>query len=226
MTPKTAYAEANELENGMTPETAWAEAMKFENRPNPYTFFDELRKTPVVHVGNGVYVVTGILNPSVLGAKLPRSVPAGTELGTATFTAITTGATVSGKTQVVSGATTGETIVTTGQSTLTSRAGPQKVAILASVRTSTTKKTSTKGSKKSTKKAASSGVDVTIVSLHGSRVTVTTPIGKKTFTIPHGLTITRDGKRVPLHELHAGDVIKVTLGRKDGKRTITSAKLQ
>ena len=43
----------------MTPETAWAEAMKFENRPNPYPFFDELRKTPVAHMGNGVYVVTG-----------------------------------------------------------------------------------------------------------------------------------------------------------------------
>jgi fatty acid omega-hydroxylase len=43
----------------MTPATAWAEAMKFENRPNPYPFFDELRKTPVVHVGNGIYVVTG-----------------------------------------------------------------------------------------------------------------------------------------------------------------------
>jgi fatty acid omega-hydroxylase len=43
----------------MTPETAWAEAMKFENRPNPYPFFDELRKTPVVHVGKGLYVVTG-----------------------------------------------------------------------------------------------------------------------------------------------------------------------
>src|SRR5271168_3875723 len=43
----------------MTPETAWAEAMKFENRANPYRFFDELRKTPVAHVGNGVYVVTG-----------------------------------------------------------------------------------------------------------------------------------------------------------------------
>jgi cytochrome P450 len=46
-------------EIAMTPEAAWAEAMKFENRPNPYRFFDELRKTPVVHVGNGVYVVTG-----------------------------------------------------------------------------------------------------------------------------------------------------------------------
>ena len=43
----------------MTPETAWAKAMAFENRPNPYPFFDELRKTPVVDVGNGVYVVTG-----------------------------------------------------------------------------------------------------------------------------------------------------------------------
>jgi cytochrome P450 len=43
----------------MTPEVAWAEAMKFENRPNPYRYFDELRKTPVVHVGDGLYVVTG-----------------------------------------------------------------------------------------------------------------------------------------------------------------------
>ena len=43
----------------MTPETAWAEAMKFENRPNPYPFFDELRKTPVARVVNGIYVVTG-----------------------------------------------------------------------------------------------------------------------------------------------------------------------
>jgi cytochrome P450 len=44
---------------GMTPETAWAKAMSFEHRPDPYPFFDELRKTPVVHVGKGVYVVTG-----------------------------------------------------------------------------------------------------------------------------------------------------------------------
>jgi cytochrome P450 len=61
MTPETAEGKAvksGEATN-MTPETAWAEAMKFENRPNPYRFFDELRKTPVVHVGNGVYVVTG-----------------------------------------------------------------------------------------------------------------------------------------------------------------------
>jgi cytochrome P450 len=43
----------------MTPETAWAEAMKFEHRPNPYPFFDELRKTPVARVRDGLYVVTG-----------------------------------------------------------------------------------------------------------------------------------------------------------------------
>jgi fatty acid omega-hydroxylase len=43
----------------MTPEQAWAKAMSFEHRPNPYPFFDELRKTPVVDVGNGLYVVTG-----------------------------------------------------------------------------------------------------------------------------------------------------------------------
>jgi cytochrome P450 len=61
MTPKTAVAEPpkSEVKGGMTPEAAWVEAMKFENRPNPYRFFDELRKTPVAHVGGGVYVVTG-----------------------------------------------------------------------------------------------------------------------------------------------------------------------
>jgi fatty acid omega-hydroxylase len=43
----------------MTPETAYAELMKFENRANPYPFFDELRKTPVARVKDGLYVVTG-----------------------------------------------------------------------------------------------------------------------------------------------------------------------
>jgi cytochrome P450 len=55
MAPETQMKPAT----GMTPEAAWAAAMAYENRPNPYPFFDELRKTPVVHVGNGVYVVTG-----------------------------------------------------------------------------------------------------------------------------------------------------------------------
>jgi fatty acid omega-hydroxylase len=43
----------------MTPEQAFAEAMKYENRANPYPFFDELRKTPVARVANGIYAVTG-----------------------------------------------------------------------------------------------------------------------------------------------------------------------
>jgi fatty acid omega-hydroxylase len=45
----------------MTPEQAFAEAMKYENRPNPYPFFDELRKTPVARVTNGIYAVTGYM---------------------------------------------------------------------------------------------------------------------------------------------------------------------
>ncbi len=43
----------------MTPDQAFAEAMKYENRWNPYPFFDELRKTPVARLTNGLYVVTG-----------------------------------------------------------------------------------------------------------------------------------------------------------------------
>jgi cytochrome P450 len=43
----------------MTPEQAFAEAMKSENRANPYAFFDELRKTPVARVTDGIYAVTG-----------------------------------------------------------------------------------------------------------------------------------------------------------------------
>lgn len=43
----------------MTPDQAFAEAMKFENRANPYPFFDELRKTPVARLTNGLYVITG-----------------------------------------------------------------------------------------------------------------------------------------------------------------------
>jgi len=43
----------------MTPEQAFAEAMKYENRANPYPFFDELRKTPVARVTDGIYAVSG-----------------------------------------------------------------------------------------------------------------------------------------------------------------------
>src|ERR1700731_1697884 len=52
-------ARLSEEGNKMTPEQAFAEAMKYENRANPYPFFDELRKTPVARVTNGIYVVTG-----------------------------------------------------------------------------------------------------------------------------------------------------------------------
>jgi fatty acid omega-hydroxylase len=43
----------------MTPEEAFDAAMQYENRANPYPYFDELRKTPVVRVSNGIYAVTG-----------------------------------------------------------------------------------------------------------------------------------------------------------------------
>jgi fatty acid omega-hydroxylase len=43
----------------LTPEEAFDAAMRHENRANPYPFFDELRKTPVVQVTNGIYAVTG-----------------------------------------------------------------------------------------------------------------------------------------------------------------------
>jgi fatty acid omega-hydroxylase len=51
----------------MTPDQAYAEAMKFENRWKPYPFFDELRKTPVARVMNGIYVVTGYKEIMALG---------------------------------------------------------------------------------------------------------------------------------------------------------------
>jgi hypothetical protein len=65
--------------------------MKFENRANPYPFFDELRKTPVARVANGIYAVTGYrqllalahdprvsfdMGHSPLGAKQATSAPA------------------------------------------------------------------------------------------------------------------------------------------------------
>jgi cytochrome P450 len=51
----------------MTPEQAFEQAMKFENRWNPYPFFDELRRTPVARVTNGLYVVTGYKEIIALG---------------------------------------------------------------------------------------------------------------------------------------------------------------
>ena len=45
--------------------------MKFENRANPYPFFDELRKTPVVRVDNGVYAVSGYRGTNHAGTRPP-----------------------------------------------------------------------------------------------------------------------------------------------------------
>jgi propanol-preferring alcohol dehydrogenase len=55
----------------MTSVQAFAEAMKYENRANPYPFFDELRKTPVARVTNGIYAVTGY-NEIITLAHDPR----------------------------------------------------------------------------------------------------------------------------------------------------------
>ena len=46
-------------EIAMTPEEAFDAAMRYESRANPYPFFDELRKTPVARVTNGICAVTG-----------------------------------------------------------------------------------------------------------------------------------------------------------------------
>jgi cytochrome P450 len=51
----------------LTPEQAFAEAMKFENRWNPYPFFDEMRKTPVARLANGICIVTGFREIIALG---------------------------------------------------------------------------------------------------------------------------------------------------------------
>src|SRR5271156_1232187 len=55
----------------MTPEEAFDAAMRYENRANPYPNFDELRKTPVVRVTNGIYAVTGY-NELIALAHAPR----------------------------------------------------------------------------------------------------------------------------------------------------------
>jgi cytochrome P450 len=73
----------------MTPEAAYAELTKLEHRANPYPFFDELRKTPVAHVGNGLHVVTGYRellalahDPRVSSAPNPLAARPAAEPGT------------------------------------------------------------------------------------------------------------------------------------------------
>src|ERR1700761_8158904 len=57
-TPNSGHGSDEEVRR-MNPEEAFDAAMRYENRANPYPYFDELRKTPVVAVTNGVYAVTG-----------------------------------------------------------------------------------------------------------------------------------------------------------------------
>lgn len=186
----------------------------------------------------GVYVLTGILHPTSLGIKLPANVPTGTEVGRATFTPVTTGITEQGTTQVLAGLTAGETVVTTGQSDLTTLRGSQEVAILptgqsgrASPATGHTKRASPARTSPASRAPKSGqgnrgGIDVTVVAVHGSRLTVSTPIGKRTFTVPAGFRITHDGKPVALNQLRAGDLLKVTFAKVNGKRVPASAVLQ
>lgn len=185
----------------------------------------------------GVYVLSDVLNPAALGVKLPAKVPAGTEVGRATFTPITTGITENGTTQVLTGIAAGATVVTSGQSDLTALNAPQEVAILptkaakptATTPTKATSSPTTTPAAKTTPKAAKAGragIDVTVVAVHGSSLTVSTPIGQKTLTVPASFTITDNGKAIPLDQLRAGEVLKVTFAKVNGKRTPTSAALQ
>lgn len=67
---------------------------------------------------------------------------------------------------------------------------------------------------------------VTVVSVHGNTLTVSTPLGTKTFTVPTSFHLTQDGKPIPLSQLKPGDVLKVAFTTTDGKLTPTSAALQ
>ena len=175
----------------------------------------------------GVYVLTNVLNPAALGIKLPAGTPVGVEVGRATFKPVKTGISANGTTRILSGLSTGETVVTTGQTDL-SASKPERVAILP---TGTSKKAKAPATGISTAKhpgasPAGKGIDVTIVAVHGSMLTVSTPIGNKTFTVPAGFSVTHAGKPIALSQLHAGDVLKVTLARVNGKLTPTAASLQ
>jgi multidrug efflux pump subunit AcrA (membrane-fusion protein) len=75
----------------------------------------------------GVYVLTGVLDPALLGIKLPSTIPAGTRIATATFTHVSVLATVEGRSAIRGALPTGAQVVTTGQ---TSIGDGQRVAVL------------------------------------------------------------------------------------------------
>ena len=186
----------------------------------------------------GVYVVNEVIDVSALGVKLPKQVPAGTGIGSARFTPIKTGISEHGETQVLSGLRAGETIVTTGQTSLTPTSTRQRVAILPAnpSRATPTPKTTTTSRPASSgtgagngalrSRVATSGLAVTVVSVHGSTLTVSTPIGNRSFTAPSGFEITHDGNVISLDRLHAGDKLKVTLKRVNGKLRPSTALLR
>ena len=75
----------------------------------------------------GVYVLTGLLDPTVLGIALPATVPAGSQIGTATFTRVTVLATVNGRSAIRGALPSGAQIITSGQTSLSTG---QRVAVL------------------------------------------------------------------------------------------------
>lgn len=175
----------------------------------------------------GVYVVTGSVDATALGIKLPAGTPAGVAVGKATFTPVQVGISQRGRTQVLSGLHAGQTIATTGQTDLISGSKSQRVAILpnggARSATSSSSKRTASGSQSS---SAVTEIDVTVVSLSGRALTVSTPIGQKRLTVPGDFKLTQSDKPVPLSRLRAGDVLKVTFSRASGKLVPISAALQ
>lgn len=183
----------------------------------------------VVTVGGqqGVFVLSNLLDPAVLGATLPAGIPSGVQVGSAVFTPVAVGVTQGSQTQVIKGLSIGQDIVTTGQTTLAGLSGSQKVAVLP---TPASGSASAQASSSASAHASAAGsgqtIDVTVVSLKGSSLTVSTSIGQKTVTVPSGFTVTANGKPMPVSQLRPGDVLKITLGKTNGKPSITSAVLQ
>lgn len=75
----------------------------------------------------GVYALTAVLDPARLGISLPSSVPSGTRIATATFTAVIVLATVGSRSAIRAALPVGTQIVTTGATSLSSG---QRVAVL------------------------------------------------------------------------------------------------
>jgi multidrug efflux pump subunit AcrA (membrane-fusion protein) len=75
----------------------------------------------------GVYALTGLFDPAALGLRLPAALPAGSQVGTATFTPVNIIATTGGRTAIEGGLPAKTRIVTTGQNSISTG---QRVAVL------------------------------------------------------------------------------------------------